>query len=143
MTEEKKQVEESTTTQVPEDAAPVEENVEQETAKVEEPEVAEEKESEPEIEEPVQEEKKGIEETSTKLVEEEEVVRLEDLTEETEYSQEEISFLTQMYDKTLHEIKQGDIVKGKVLDVTDSDVLIDIGFKAVIISNTIFKNKIF
>ncbi|MCK4754365.1 MAG: 30S ribosomal protein S1, partial [Calditrichia bacterium] len=33
-------------------------------------------------------------------------------------------------DKTLHEIKQGDIVKGKILDVTDSDVLVDIGFKS-------------
>ena len=59
-----------------------------------------------------------------------EVVRLEDLTEETEYSEKEIDFLTQMYDKTLLEIKQGDIVKGKILDVTDSDVLVDIGFKS-------------
>ncbi len=131
MTEEKKQVEESTTTQVQEDVAPVEENVEQETAKVEEPEVVAEKESESEEETPAEEEKKEVKETATtKSMEEEEVVRLEDLTEETEYSQEEISFLTQMYDKTLHEIKQGDIVKGKVLDVTDSDVLIDIGFKS-------------
>ena len=66
----------------------------------------------------------------TGKIEEEEVVRLEDLTEETEYSQKEIDFLTQMYDKTLHEIKQGDIVKGKILDVTDSDILVDIGFKS-------------
>ena len=62
--------------------------------------------------------------------EEIEVVRLEDLIEESEYSDEELDFLTQMYDKTLHEIKQGDIVKGKILDVTDSDVLVDIGFKS-------------
>ena len=57
-------------------------------------------------------------------------IRLEDLIEETEYSKKEFDFLTQMYDKTLHTIKQGDIVKGKILDVTDSDVLVDIGFKS-------------
>jgi small subunit ribosomal protein S1 len=62
--------------------------------------------------------------------EEIEVVRLEDLVEENEYSDKEMDFLTQMYDKTLRQIKQGDIVKGKVLDVTDSDVLVDIGFKS-------------
>jgi len=75
-------------------------------------------------------EKKETAKEESKDVEEEVVVRLEDLTEETEYSQEEINFLTQMYDKTLHEIKQGDIVKGKILDVTESDVLVDIGFKS-------------
>ena len=62
--------------------------------------------------------------------EEIEVVRIEDLTEESEYSDKEFNFLTQMYDKTLRKIKQGDIVKGKILDVTDSDVLVDIGFKS-------------
>ena len=62
--------------------------------------------------------------------EEEESVRLEDLTEESEYSEKEMDFLTQMYDKTLREIKQGDIVKGKILDVTANDVLVDIGFKS-------------
>jgi len=58
------------------------------------------------------------------------VVRLEDLEEEHEYSAEEMKFLTQMYDKTLTEIKQGDIVKGKILDITDSEVIVDIGFKS-------------
>ncbi len=57
-------------------------------------------------------------------------VRFEDLPEEHEYSAEEMKFLTQMYDKTLTEIKQGDIVKGKILDITDTEVIVDIGFKS-------------
>ena len=154
MTKEKKQVDESTTTQVQEETALVEENVEkqeeQETETVEEAVVAEEAKdsvkdvaaeevkdsvnavaADDEKEEVTDEvEKKETAKEESKDVEEEEVVRLEDLTEETEYSQEEINFLTQMYDKTLHEIKQGDIVKGKILDVTESDVLVDIGFKS-------------
>jgi len=69
-------------------------------------------------------------ENEKKHDEEIEVVRLEDLIEESEYSEKESDFLTQMYDKTLRKIKQGDIVKGKILDVTDSDVLVDIGFKS-------------
>ena len=59
-----------------------------------------------------------------------EVVRMEDLEEEREYSADEMKFLTQMYDKTLTEIKQGDIVKGKILDITDTEVIVDIGFKS-------------
>jgi small subunit ribosomal protein S1 len=58
------------------------------------------------------------------------VVRMEDLEEEREYSADEMKFLTQMYDKTLTEIKQGDIVKGKILDITDTEVIVDIGFKS-------------
>jgi len=61
---------------------------------------------------------------------EEEFVNIKELKDEKEYSDDEYKFLTQMYDKTLNEIKQGDIVKGKVLDVTDNEVLVDIGFKS-------------
>ncbi len=65
-----------------------------------------------------------------KTDQEKSVVRLEDLEEENEYNSEELKFLTQMYDKTLSDIKQGDIVKGKILDITDSEVIVDIGFKS-------------
>jgi small subunit ribosomal protein S1 len=58
------------------------------------------------------------------------VVAVKDLKEEKEYSDEELSFLTQLYDKTLNTIKQGDIVRGKVLDITDAEVVVDIGFKS-------------
>jgi small subunit ribosomal protein S1 len=46
------------------------------------------------------------------------------------YSSEELNLLTQMYNRTLHSIKQGDIVKGKVLDITPNEVIVDIGFKS-------------
>ena len=61
---------------------------------------------------------------------EEEFINIKELKDEREYSDDEYKFLTQMYDKTLNEIKQGDIVKGKVLDVTDNEVIVDIGFKS-------------
>jgi len=72
---------------------------------------------------------KAKEEATTETVQEE-IVKIAELKEESEYSEDEHKFLTQMYDKTLNEIKQGDIVKGKVLDVTDSEVIVDIGFKS-------------
>lgn len=61
---------------------------------------------------------------------EEVVVKLSDLDEELEYPQQERKFLTQMYEKTLNTIKEGDIVPGKVLDITDKEVIVDIGFKS-------------
>jgi small subunit ribosomal protein S1 len=46
------------------------------------------------------------------------------------YSVEEMNALTQMYNRTLHTITQGDIVKGKVLGITNNEVIVDIGFKS-------------
>ncbi len=61
---------------------------------------------------------------------EEVVIKLEDLQEENEYPQEEMEFLTNMYDRTMNAITEGEIVEGRVLDITESDVIIDIGFKS-------------
>ncbi len=139
MTEEKKEVLEETETQIQEESESGKEKQENpEEGKQEKSEEVQQEKSEVlaeaevvTITEAVQEEK-----TKTSAVkkeskeEEEESVRLEDLTEESEYSEKEMDFLTQMYDRTLREIKQGDIVKGKILDVTSNDVLVDIGFKS-------------
>ena len=139
MAEEKKQAEETATTQVQEETMPEEVNQQTvvEQASEEAPQNGEEKpEKKPEAEGDAAESdvktKPEKEPAPADDVTEyqEEVVRLEDLSEEKEYSQKEIDFMTQMYDKTLHEIKQGDIVKGKILDVTSNDVLVDIGFKS-------------
>jgi small subunit ribosomal protein S1 len=73
---------------------------------------------------------KKKEETPAETEVEEEIINIKELKNEREYSDDEYKFLTQMYDKTLNEIKQGDIVKGKVLDVTDNEVIVDIGFKS-------------
>jgi len=81
-------------------------------------------------EKPKEEEVETVAPDPQNNAQEQNVVRLEDLQEEHEYSAEEMKFLTQMYDKTLTEIKQGDIVKGKILDITDTEVIVDIGFKS-------------
>jgi len=146
MTEEKKEVVEETKPEVQEEPIPEKEDkpvseqkpeevkpeeakedeTEEKTDLPEEVKVEESAEKEPEAKEKKESAKKKVSQKEEEI----EVVRLEDLTEESEYSDKEVDFLTQMYDKTLREIKQGDIVKGKILDVTDSDVLVDIGFKS-------------
>ncbi len=74
--------------------------------------------------------KSKVDEEPVKTEVEEQVVNIKELKAESEYSEDEYKFLSQMYDKTLNKIKQGDIVKGKVLDITDNEVIVDIGFKS-------------
>ncbi len=50
--------------------------------------------------------------------------------EDQEYSDEEYQRFMDLYDRTLSDIREGQIVIGRVLAVTDQDVLIDIGFKS-------------
>src|SRR2546422_3646948 len=47
-----------------------------------------------------------------------------------EYSSEEIEKMTQLYEGTLSNIEEGEIVKSKVLRVTDTAVILDVGFKS-------------
>lgn len=53
-----------------------------------------------------------------------------DLFDEEEYSQEEYEALLEMYEDTLSEIAEGEIVKARVLRVTDKAVILDVGFKS-------------
>jgi small subunit ribosomal protein S1 len=50
--------------------------------------------------------------------------------EEREYSPEEFKQLASLYDKTFSSIHEGEIVRGKIVAITDSGVAIDIGFKS-------------
>ncbi len=50
--------------------------------------------------------------------------------EEREYTQEEYQELSRLYDKTFSTIHEGEIVKGKIVAITDNGVAIDIGFKS-------------
>lgn len=61
---------------------------------------------------------------------EEVVVKMEDYTEEDEYPSEEMDFLENMYDRTMNTITEGEIVTGRILDITNKDVIVDIGFKS-------------
>src|SRR5437899_2986203 len=49
--------------------------------------------------------------------------------EEREYSETEYAELAKLYDKTFGTIHEGEIVKGKIVAISDDGVAIDIGFK--------------
>ena len=52
------------------------------------------------------------------------------LFEEEEYSEEEYADMLSMYEDTLKNIEEGEIVKATVLRVTDSAAILDLGFKS-------------
>src|SRR5690606_16810098 len=53
-----------------------------------------------------------------------------DLFDEEEYDLEEYEALLEMYEDTLTNIEEGEIVKARVLRVTDKVVILDLGFKS-------------
>jgi small subunit ribosomal protein S1 len=53
-----------------------------------------------------------------------------DLWDEDEYTAEEYEAMLEMYDDTLTNIEEGEIVKARVLRVTDKAVILDLGFKS-------------
>ncbi|HEX8696073.1 MAG TPA: 30S ribosomal protein S1 [Longimicrobium sp.] len=53
-----------------------------------------------------------------------------DLWDDEEYSAEEYEAMLEMYDDTLTNIEEGEIVKARVLRVTDKAVILDLGFKS-------------
>jgi small subunit ribosomal protein S1 len=50
--------------------------------------------------------------------------------EEDEYSDDEYDSMLQMYEETLSNIEEGQIVKARVLRVTENAVILDVGFKS-------------
>ena len=58
------------------------------------------------------------------------VVKIEDLEEETEYDEKELDVLTNLYDKTILDFSEGEIVTGKILSINDKEIAVDIGFKS-------------
>jgi small subunit ribosomal protein S1 len=54
----------------------------------------------------------------------------DDDLDELGYSREEYERMAEMYESTLKSISEGELVKGKVLTVTDNEVMLDIGFKS-------------
>lgn len=50
--------------------------------------------------------------------------------EEDEYSMEEYEAMLEMYSETLSNIEEGEIVKAKVLRITENAVILDVGFKS-------------
>src|SRR5512142_1776646 len=61
--------------------------------------------------------------------------------DEEEYSPDEYEAMLEMYEETLSNIEEGEIVKARVLRVTDNAVILDVGFKSEgSISRDEFKN---
>jgi small subunit ribosomal protein S1 len=50
--------------------------------------------------------------------------------EESEYSEEEYKHFVELYSRTLVDIEEGQIVQGRILAISDKDVVVDIGFKS-------------
>jgi len=66
---------------------------------------------------------------STSLIRDQALPVREDLFDE-EYSLEEYEAMLAMYDETLTNVEEGEIVKAHVLRVTDTSVILDVGFKS-------------
>ena len=52
------------------------------------------------------------------------------MPEESEYSEEEYQHFVDLYSRTLIDIEEGQIVQGRILAISDKDVVVDIGFKS-------------
>ncbi|MCD6162154.1 MAG: 30S ribosomal protein S1 [candidate division Zixibacteria bacterium] len=58
------------------------------------------------------------------------VVITEEEIEEQEYSEEEYNKMLVMYESTLQDVREGEIICGKVMGVSRDDVIVDVGFKS-------------
>jgi len=58
------------------------------------------------------------------------VVLTEEEIEEQEYSEEDYNKMLVMYESTLQDFKEGEIIAGNVMGVTRDDVIVDVGFKS-------------
>ncbi|MBD3170172.1 MAG: 30S ribosomal protein S1 [candidate division Zixibacteria bacterium] len=58
-----------------------------------------------------------------------EELTLQDIEEE-EYSSEEFAKMLAEYEETIHDIKEGEVIQGKIVGRTRDDVIVDVGFKS-------------
>ncbi|PID59384.1 MAG: 30S ribosomal protein S1 [Ignavibacteriae bacterium] len=57
---------------------------------------------------------------------------------EDEYSEEELQTLAKLYGQSFQDLKEGEIIQGKIVGISDDNVVLDIGFKS---DGTIPKNE--
>ncbi|MCK5738376.1 30S ribosomal protein S1 [bacterium] len=58
------------------------------------------------------------------------VIKLADLKEERDYSDAEFEEMLSMYNQTMSEFVEGELVRGRILAIGEKEVAIDIGFKS-------------
>lgn len=57
-------------------------------------------------------------------------LKLQDLEEEKEYSDDEAEWYRQIYEQTLNKFQEGEIIRGRILAINQKEVSVDIGFKS-------------
>ena len=67
---------------------------------------------------------------STKKPSEDVYLSLDEIEGEDEYSEEEFKEMVSLYDQTMVDFVEGELVVGKILSVNDKEVSVDIGFKS-------------
>ena len=55
-----------------------------------------------------------------------------------DYSQEEFKALEKLYNESFKDIKEGEIIQGKIVGISDDNVVVDVGFKS---DGTVPKNE--
>ncbi|MBD3291026.1 30S ribosomal protein S1 [candidate division KSB1 bacterium] len=60
----------------------------------------------------------------------EKTVKMDDIQEDTEYTDDEIDEMVKLYEDTINDFVEGELIKGKILSISDKEVSIDIGFKS-------------
>jgi small subunit ribosomal protein S1 len=58
------------------------------------------------------------------------IIKVDSLGPEEAYSSEEFAELSKLYEKSLREIQEGELVKGRIVAITEKEIAVDIGFKA-------------
>jgi len=59
-----------------------------------------------------------------------EVIKVDSLSAAAAYDDKEFADLFKLYDKSLKEIREGELVKGRIVAIADKEIAVDIGFKA-------------
>ncbi len=60
----------------------------------------------------------------------EKFISIDDLPPDSEYTPDQMKEMSLLYEDTLTEIKEGQIVAGKIIAISEKDVAVDIGFKS-------------
>ena len=70
------------------------------------------------------------EKTDSELDEADEVIKVESLKDKPRYDEVEFRKMESFYEESLKEIREGEIVRGRVVAIAEKEIAVDIGFKA-------------
>ncbi len=73
---------------------------------------------------------KEVKETNTNPVTSVDYEKARNKFQNEEYSQEEFLTLAKLYSESFKDVKEGEIIKGKVVSIQGDNVILDVGFKS-------------